>query len=107
MFGFGKKKKKMDDKLAGGIGMEMSMYMDWHLDNKERDLTWDEIAMIAEKILIREGIEHGHDEIFFLQGLVFSNTNFEAIKNFREKTNFDNQVSGFCKSIALDKKYYP
>jgi len=106
MFGF-KKKKKMDDNLAGGIGMEITMYMDWHLENKKRDLTWDEVAIIAEKILNREGVAYGKDEIFFLQGLVFSNTDFESIKKFREKTNFDKQVLNFCKSIGLEKKYYP
>jgi hypothetical protein len=38
--------------------------------------------------------------------MAIANTNFELMLEMRQKTSFDQQVIGFCKSINLEEKYY-
>lgn len=104
MFGFGK--KKLDDRLTGGILVELGMFQSWTLDNRGVDLGAVILEHIIKKILDRENVKYSDDEVTGLKFMALSNMEWEQLRDFRRKTNFDSNVAGFCKSINLPSEFY-
>jgi hypothetical protein len=104
MFGFGK--KNITEKMMYGFVVEVGMFQSWTLERKKLDLSSIELKKIFEGILKRERIEYSSDELMMMVNMAIANTNFELMLEMRQKTRFDQQVIGFCKSINLEEKYY-
>ena len=104
MFGFGK--KKIDDKLINGILIEVGMFQSWTLDNRGVDLDSVILESIIKKILDRESVKYTNEEVGIMKLMALSNTEFDQLRAFRKKTNFDINVSGFCRSINLSAEFY-
>ena len=104
MFGFGK--KKLDDRLIGGILMEVGMFQCWTLDNRGMDLNSVILEQIIKKILDRENVKYTSEEAGVMKLMAMSNMDFDQLREFRKKTNFDSNVSGFCRSINLSSEFY-
>jgi hypothetical protein len=104
MFGFGK--KKLNDRLIVGIALEVSMFDSWSIDNGFGGLSKEDKAMFIERILKRENLAASSDEISMISLGISMNYDLETLREYRIKTNFDNQVTGFCNSINLPTKFY-
>lgn len=104
MFGFGK--KKLDDRLMGLISIEVGMFQSWTLDHRGTDLSPVILEQIIKKILDRENFKYTNKHISIIQLLAISNTDLDQLSDYRRKTNFDSNVSGFCKSINLSAEFY-
>jgi hypothetical protein len=104
MFGFGK--KKLDDRLMWGISMEVGMFQSWTLDHQGKDLSPVILEDIIKKILDRENFKYTNKEVMLIWSLAMSNTDLDQLSDYRRKTNFDSNVSGFCKSINLSAEFY-
>ena len=104
MFGFGK--KKLDDRLIGGILMEVGMFQCWTLDNRGMDLNSVILEQIIKKILDRQNVKYTSEEAGVMKLMAMSNMDFDQLREFRTKTNFDSNVSGFCRSINLSSEFY-
>jgi len=105
MFGLFKKKQRLTDRLVGGITIEVGMFESWTLSKMKRALSQDELGMIVDRILKREGLEVDAKEAEVLKMMLLMN-DIQQMEEFRRKTNFDMKVEGFCKSINLPKEYY-
>ncbi len=103
MFGFGK--EKLNDRLFSGILGEIGMFQSWHLDNKRADLSFEQINMILKRIIEREKVDATKEQFSMLELLTIGN-DVDAWTELREKTGFDKQVAGFCRSINLPETYY-
>lgn len=100
MFGFGN--KKLDERMLGMLSIELSMFMRWVEENRGRMLKPEEVEDIAGRILTRESLEFGKEELLQITSLAFA-SDINQIDNFRKKTNFDNTIDGFCRSIGIVK----
>jgi hypothetical protein len=103
MFGFGK--KKLDDRLIGGIVVEVGMFQSWTLDRRGIDLNPIILEDIIKRILDREKTKYSNEEMGLIKMMAISNMEFEQMREFRKKTNFDGQVVGFCRSIGLPSEF--
>jgi len=104
MFGFGK--KKLDDRLIGGIVVEVGMFQSWTLDRRGIDLNPIILEDVIKRILDREKTKYSSEELGLIKMMAVSNMEFEQMREFRKKTNFDSQVVGFFRSIGLPPEFY-
>lgn len=104
MFGFGK--KKLDDRLMGGVIVEIGMFQSWTLDKRGVDLNPEQLEKIVVGILNRENVKYSKDQVFAIKSMVILNMEFEQLRTLRKNTNFDAQVAGFCRSINLPPEFY-
>lgn len=100
MFNFGK--KKLDERMLGMLSIELSMFMRWVEEIRGRMLKPEEVEDIAGRIFTRENLEFGKEELLQITSLAFA-SDINQIDNFRKKTNFDNTIDGFCRSIGIVK----
>jgi hypothetical protein len=100
MFGLGK--KKPDERMLEMISVELSMFMRWVEDNCGRMLNPEEAEAIAKRILNRESFKFGKNELLQITSLAFA-SDVNRINDFRKKTNFDDNIDGFCRSIGMVK----
>ena len=105
MFGFFKKKQQLTDRLVGGISIEVGMFESWTMDKRHKTLSQDELGLIVDRILNREGLKVETTEVEMLKMMLLMN-DMKQMEEFRRKTNFDIKVEGFCKSINLPSEYY-
>ena len=104
MFGFGR--KKLNDKIIVGIGLEISMFDSWSIDNGFGGLSEEDKTMFIERILRRENLSASSDEKSMIGLGISMNYDLDTLSEYRIKTNFDKQVIGFCNSINLPTKFY-
>ena len=104
MFGFGK--KKLNDQIIVGIALEISMFDSWSTDHGFVGVDDSNREMFIERILKREGLNASDDEKSTISMGVLMNYDFDLLREYRQKTNFDRQIVGFCKSIDLPRSYY-
>lgn len=100
MLGLGK--KKPDERMLGVISIELSMFMRWMETNHGRMLKPEEAEDIAKKILTRENLKSGREELLQITSLAFA-SDVDRIDAFRKQTRFDNTIDGFCRSIGIVK----
>jgi hypothetical protein len=98
MFGFGK--KRPDDRMLGNISIEIAMFMRWMETNRRRMLLPPEVMDIAKRILDRENLKYGEQELFSLVALATA-SDIARIDEFRKKSGFDQTIAGFCSSIGI------
>lgn len=104
MFGFGK--KTLDDNSLRHIIIEMQMFQSWTLDYRNTDLSMSDLNYIAKAIFDRENLKHDNNHINFATMACIAQDDYSEIKKLRLKTNFDQQITGFCRSIGLSQIYY-
>lgn len=100
MFGLGK--KKPDERMLEMFSIELSMFMRWVEDNCGRMLNPEEAEAIAKRILNRESFKFGKKELSQITSLAFA-SDVNRISDFRKKSNFDDNIDGFCRSIGMVK----
>jgi len=100
MFGFGK--KKIDDRTAGMIGIELGMFMRWMEENRHHMLLPPEAKDIARRILDRENLKYTENDLFMIVASAMTH-DMKRIDEFRKKTEFDKTIDGFCRSIGINK----
>jgi hypothetical protein len=99
---FGLGKKKPDERMLEMISIELSMFMRWVEDNCDRTLNPEEGEAIAKRILNRERLKFGKKELLQITSLAFA-SDVNRINDFRKKTNFDDNIDRFCRSIGIVK----
>lgn len=104
MFGFGK--KKLDDRMMGGIMIEVGMFQSWTLDNRRVYLDPNTLESVIKRILERENLKFSDEQVMMMKLMFASEIEFEQYREFRRKTNFDSKIAGFCKSINLPKEFH-
>jgi hypothetical protein len=104
MFGFGR--KKLNDQTIVGIALEISMFDSWSIDHGFGGVEESDRDMFISKILRREGLTASNDEKSMISLGILMNYDLSTLRDYRQKTNFDRQVVGFCKSIDLPQSYY-
>lgn len=104
MFGFGK--KKLTTELLQQISIEVQMFQSWTLEKRNIDLSFGELKLVCERIFSREKINFSDEHVTFLVNAALSQNDFSTLKMLRNKSGFDNQVAGFCRSINLPENYY-
>lgn len=104
MFGFGK--KKLNDQIIVGIALEISMFDSWSMDHGFEGVNDSNRDMLIARILKREGLTASDDEKSMISMGFLMNSDFDLLREYRKKTNFDHQIIGFCKSIDLPRSYY-
>jgi len=104
MFGFGK--KKLNDQIIVGIALEISMFDSWSMDHGFAGVDDSNREMLIERILRREGLNASDDEKSMISMGILMNYDFDVLREYRQKTNFDRQIVGFCNSIDLPRSYY-
>ena len=98
MFGFGK--KKLDDRTAGMVSIEIAMFMRWMETKHRKVLQPTQVKYIVKRVLERENLNCNENICSDVTTLAMSK-NFDRIDELRKKSKFDENIDDFCKSIGI------
>ncbi len=104
---FGLFKKKDDSgKVIQNLLLNLTLLQSWSLDVMKRNLSSEDIMLVLNRMTQKPGLNATKEQLFAVQLMAISNTDLEAGRELRKKSNFDANAVMFCRNLGLDERFY-